>query len=80
MALTGKLGQMKYYLFKVLKETVKKKVNIADNYNSISGEEQSKFKEYLAQEKILVKILKDCFNLDVDTALIAMNLKKEEEL
>lgn len=79
MALTGRLGQMKYYLFKLLKGIIKKRVSIQYNFRPLTGKDQKNYEDCLIQEKLLVKILNECFNLDVDTALIAMTFKKREK-
>jgi len=85
MSLTGKAGRIKYYLFKILKKTIRKRVEITDKHkkqlfsNPLLGEERFKFNDCLVRERLLVKILNECFNLDVDTTLIAMEVKKEKE-
>lgn len=81
MALSGKV-KGKSYLFTLLKEIIKKKMKIRDSYNTnintFTYGEQKKYSYYTAQEKLLVKILNECFNLNVDTALIAMEINKED--
>jgi len=78
MVVTGRVGRIKYYLFeKLLKGIVKKRLDIQYSFKPLVSEHQKKYMDYLVQEKLLVKILKDCFNLNVDTALIAMDIKKE---
>lgn len=77
MALTGKIGQMKYYLFKLLKGIVRKKISIQYTFKPLTRKGQRNYEDYIVQEKLLVKILKDCFNLDVDTALITIDLKRK---
>ena len=78
MVLTGRVGKIKYYLYeKLLKGIIKKRIDIQYSFKSLTGEHQKEYMVCLVQEKLIVKILKDCFNLDVDTTLIAMNIKKE---
>ncbi len=78
MALTGKLGQIKYYLCdKLLKGIVKKRLKLQVLLGPLIDKEQRDYMDCIIQEKLLVKILKDCFNLDVDTALIAMSIQRE---
>jgi len=81
MALSGKVKK-KSYLFKLLKEIIKKKMKIRDSYNTnintFTYGEQKKYYYYLAQRDILVKILNEQFNLNVDTKLMEMEIKKED--
>lgn len=76
MALTGKLGQMKYYLFRLLKGIIKKKMKLKRSHEPITREMKRSYNEYLIQEKLLIKILNECFDLKVDTALIEMSIRK----
>lgn len=77
MALTGKVGQIKYYLFKLLKKIIKKRINITYSFKGTYEKRSKTYDEYLIQEKLLVKILNECFNLNVDTALIVTAFKRE---
>jgi len=78
MVVTGRVGRIKYYLFeKLLKRIIKKRIDIQYSFKPATAKGQREYEDCLVQEKLLVKILKDCFNLDVDTTLIAMNIKKE---
>lgn len=85
MSLTGKAGRIKYYLFETLKKTIKKRVKITNKHkkqlfsNPLLGDERFQFNDCLVRERLLVKILNDCFALNVDTTLIAMEVKKEKE-
>jgi len=78
MVITGRVGRIKYYLYeKLLKGIIKKRINIQYTFEPLMGKDHQDHMDCIIQEKLLVKILKDCFNLDVDTALIALDFKKE---
>lgn len=69
--------KMQDYLFRLLKGVVKKRIKLQCISEIFMGKDQENYVKYIIQEKLLVKILNERFGLNVDTTLIAMNIKRK---